>query len=275
MELHETNKNNSMDRLYALNDLRASLFDPEYSPRQHDYYVRLNAFYRERGCTSIEEATEMIKGTPFYDGLTKAKLMDDTALREKAMREVGYTEAAQIHSERLEKLDRQGIVYAYTQEWLDDFQRVDRKVNSYNAVKELFGRVYNGYIDLIGNPQKAHRDTAEKQIREGLQAFQQKQMDFFRIAALPAMKKVTGLSAGGYERFLTVIRRIAEGHSFTDEDVSRTAEEQRRIGAWARQNAGKLRDAGRSEVWGRADCVAVPSDTPGGYVFTDMREARI
>jgi len=269
------NGKSDMERLYELNELRASLFDPEISPRQHDYYVRLNAFYRERGCSSVAEATEMIKGTPFYDGLTKAKMMDDTSLRAKAMRDVGYEDAAKIHDERLKKLDTQGVVYAYTQEWLDDFQRVERKVLAYAAVKELFGRVYNGYIDLIGNPQKAHRDAAEKRIREGLQAFRAKGMDFFGIAALPAMKRVTMLNDAGYDRFLAYIRRIADGAEVSDDDVSATADEQRRVAAWVRENLSQVREAGRGETWKRANCIAVPSRSPGGYDFIEMREADI
>ena len=58
-----------MERLYELNRLRADNFDEEISPEQKKYYLELNDFYREHRCATVEEATEMIKGTPYYDGM--------------------------------------------------------------------------------------------------------------------------------------------------------------------------------------------------------------
>ena len=48
--------------------------------------------------------------------------------------------------------------------------------------------------------------------------------------------------------------------------------EAERVGRWAKAHRRELIAVGAEETWRNANCIAVPSDDPGGYDFIAMKE---
>lgn len=88
----------------------------------------------------------IMKQTKYYEGAGIAKIADDIELRIQAMEEAGYEDVAQIHKERREKFARSGNAYAFSQEWIDDFNRAQEATMKYMERKEAFGKIFNGYF---------------------------------------------------------------------------------------------------------------------------------
>lgn len=78
--------------------LRAENFDENIAPNQKQYYLDAAKWLRENSFDSLEEATEAMKQTPFYEGAGIAKIMDDIQLRIRAMQQAGYDDVAKSMS---------------------------------------------------------------------------------------------------------------------------------------------------------------------------------
>ena len=261
-----------MEKLYELNQLRADNFDAEICPEQKKYYLGLNEFYREHNCSGIKEATEIIRDTPYYDGAARAKLLDEINYREKAMREAGYDDVADMHIRRREKLLAQGLPYAYSQEWIDDYHETESATAAYTERKEIFGKIFTAYFNIFGNPQQEHRSAAVRDLQDGLDRLDSLGASFDELAQNRAFKNLTMLTDAGMERFIDYVRRFretGEAKGAVDHDME---DEQKQAGRWISEHLQELVDVGKDEKWHRANCIAVPSDDPGGYDFISMKE---
>jgi hypothetical protein len=261
-----------MERLYELNRLRADNFDEEISPEQKKYYLELNDFYREHRCATVEEATEMIKGTPYYDGMTRAKILDEINYREKAMRDAGYDDVADIHAKRRERFLEEGLPYAYSQEWIEGYNEAEAAITEYTRRKEVFGSIFSAYFNIVGNPQQQHRTDAVRELCEGLNKLSEMGVTFDELAQNRAYRMLTMTTDAGMQRFVDFVHCLAETGEAPGEEHPEIEEEQKRIGRWAAEHQSELIETGRQEKWHRANCAAVPSDDPCGYDFISLKE---
>lgn len=262
----------AMEKLYELNRLRAAGFDEALCPEQRKYYLELNEFYRQHNCRTIEEATEIIKGTPFFDGMTRAKILDEINCREKAMREAGYDEAAELHAERREKFLEKGMSYVYSQEWIDGYEGIEKKIIEYNRRKEVFGSVFMAYFNAFANPQQEHRRAAAGELKSGLDKLAELGASFDELVQERAYRELMMMTEAGRQRFIDCVHRFLESGNIESEETADVAEEQSRIGRWAKSHQQELMKAAEEEKWHCANCVAVPSADPGGYDYISVKE---
>ena len=136
-----------INKAIALNRFRAQMLDEEISPEQKRYYLELAQWLENQNIQTAEEVTKTIKDTPYYDGASLAKELDGIHLRIRAARELGYEEVEKIHVQRREKLLSQGLqAYAFSQEWIDDYNRAQEAAARYMERKESlrphFSRLY-------------------------------------------------------------------------------------------------------------------------------------
>ena len=166
-------------KVIALNRLRAQMLDEEVSPAQKQYYLELAQWLENQNIQTAEEATESIKNTPYYDGAALAKELDGIHLRIRAARELGYEDVEKIHLQRREKLLSKGLqAYAFSQEWIDDYNRAQEASVRYMERKEVFGRVFRAYIRICGSPQREHRLEAVKDMKAALSELEQMGVSF-------------------------------------------------------------------------------------------------
>ncbi len=266
-----------VNKVIALNRLRAEILDEEISPAQKKYYLELAQWLEERDIETAEEATEAIKETPYYDGAALAKELDGIHLRIRAARELGYEEVEKIHLQRREKLLSQGLkAYAFSQEWIDDYNRVQEASVRYMKRKEVFGRIFCDYIRIFGNSQREHRMNAVNDLKKSLSELDRMGVSFEELLKQKAYRQLTMATDEGLERFAAFIDKFRKTGDVEDEvDLTRLKDEQDRVGRWAREHAEKLAEVGKQEQWNRAICIAVPSDDAMGYDFIAMKEVKV
>lgn len=256
-------------RLYLL---RAENFSEKSAPNQKQFYREAAGWLQENHFDSAEEAREAMMQTKYYAGAGLAKIADDIALRANAMEEVAYDDVADIHRQREEKFSQRGYEYAYSQEWIDDLQLASKESEKYARRKEIFGRIFSGYFQIAGNPQSEHRKTAARNLAEALQELDQMGVNFEELALERAYQELTMTTGEGMRHFVEFIRNFRMSGMPDTDDLSDISDEQNRIANWVKTHKQELIEAGKSEKWHHATCVAVPSDAEGGYDFIAMKE---
>ena len=252
--------------------LKASNFSEESAPNQKKYYLEAARWLQENNFSTPEEAVEAMRHTEYYEGAGIAKIADDIELRIKAMGKAGYDDVAEIHRERLRKFRQSGNAYAFSQEWIDDFNKAAEKEHVYAERKAVFGRIFSGYFQIAGNPQSEHRRKAAKGISDALKELEKLGVTFDELAADKVYRKLTMTTEKGMNNFIDFIHVFMKSGGIYEDDISDIADEQQRLAKWAAANRAALTEAGKSETWRSANCVAVPSDDPGGYDFIAMKE---
>lgn len=265
-----------VNKVIALNRLRAQMLDEEISPAQKRYYLELAQWLEEQNIQTAEEATESIKNTPYYDGALLAKELDGIHLRIRAARELGYENVEKIHAERREKLLSRGVqTYAFSQEWIDDYHRVQEASVRYMERKEIFGRIFRAYVSICGAPQQEHRKEAVKDLQAALSQLEEMGLSFAELAQQKAYRQLTMTTEEGMERFIAFIESFQKtGNAAEEVELNHLKAEQERISRWAKAHAAQLAAAGEQEQWHRANCIAVPSEDPMGYDFIAMKEVK-
>ncbi len=252
--------------------LRAENFDENIAPNQKQYYLDAAAWLRENSFDSLEEATEAMKHTPFYEGAGIAKTMDDIQLRIRAMQEAGYDDVAKVHEMRKEKFKARGNGYAFSQEWIEDYNEAAEKSNVYAKRKEIFGRLFSGYFEAECNPQEHHRKEAIKDIGKALDELDELGVTFDELADSRVYRNLTMATEKGIANFIDYIHRYMNGDISEADDAGSLAEEQNKAAKWVKNHRAEVMEIGKSEKWHDACCVAVPSDDPFGYDFIAVRE---
>lgn len=253
--------------------LKADNFDEKIAPHQKQYYLDVAKWMSENEFESPEDSMERIKSTPYYEGGGIAKMADDIDLRIRAMEEIGYDDVAKMHEERRKKFEDRGNAYAFSQEWIDDLNEVQKVMEQYLRRKEVFGRIFSGYFQAFGNPQQEHRETAVKGILKGLEDLENLGVTFDELAGQKAYRKLTMTTDEGMDNFIDYVQKIKEsGQMPEDVAMSEHDEERKRIENWAKSHEKELVEAGKKEKWHRANCIAVPSDDPLGYEYIAMKE---
>jgi len=266
----------SYDRLknVELYRLRAENCDAEIAPNQRKYNLDVARWLQENDFRSAEEAVEAMRHTPFYEDAALAKTADDIALRIKAMKEVGYDDVARIHEERRQKFLERGNAYAFSPEWIADFREAGKAAEEYARKKELFGRIFSSYFQIAGNPQSQHRREAVQEINTALRELEVMGTNFNELAAEKVYQDLVMATPQGMENFVGFIRMfMIMGHADEDE-FQGIAEEQQQLAQWAKANRERLMEVGEKETWHDANCIAVPSEAPGGYDFIAMKEVK-
>jgi hypothetical protein len=254
--------------------LRAENFKEDIAPNQKQYYLEAAEYLRQNSFDSLEEATEAMSHTKFYDGAGIAKIADDIGLRIKAMEDAHYDDAAEIHRERARKFAERGNEYAFSQEWLDDYARVSEKMKEYAERKEIFGRIFSGYFEISVNPQSDHRKRAAQDVQAALGELESRGLDFDEMAATEVYRALTLTTDKGMEDFIEFIHEFREKGDAFEDDISDIKAEQEALGKWAKEHRQELIEVGRSEKWMDAACVAVPSDDPMGYDYFALKEVK-
>lgn len=254
--------------------LRAENFDENIAPNQKQYYLDAAKWLRENSFDSLEEATEAMKQTPFYEGAGIAKIMDDIQLRIRAMQQAGYDDVAKVHELRQEKFKKRGNKYAFSQEWIEDYNEAAEKSNAYAEKKEIFGRLFSGYFEAECNPQSDHRKEAVKSIGKALEDLDRLGVTFDELAGDKVYRNLTMATETGMKNFIAYIHKFMNGKTGDAGDMSRLADEQNRVSDWVKKHKAELAAAGSSEKWHCACCVAVPSEDPMGYDYIAVKEVQ-
>lgn len=222
-------------KVIALNRLRAQMLDEEVSPAQKQYYLELAQWLENQNIQTAEEATESIKNTPYYDGAALAKELDGIHLRIRAARELGYEDVEKIHLQRREKLLSKGLqAYAFSQEWIDDYNRAQEASVRYMERKEVFGRIFRAYIRICGSPQREHRLEAVKDMKAALSELEQMGVSFEELAQQKAYRQLTMTTEEGMARFVAFVEEFKKtGTAAGAVDLNHLKKE-RRVGAGPR-----------------------------------------
>ena len=261
-----------INKVIALNHLRAQMLDRDISPFQKRYYLELVQWLENQNIKTAEEATDIIKDTPYYDGAALAKELDGIHLRLRAAHELGYEDVEKIHEERREKLLSRGMqAYAFSQEWIDDYNRVQDAIIQHMEKKEIFGQIFYNYIQILANSQEKQKYV--KELDSALEKLEQKGVTFFELAQQNAYKQLTMTTEKGMERFIKFIENYRKTKIYVDS--VHLEEEQKRIGSWAKRHAAQLKAVKAQEQWYRANCIAVPSDDTLGYDFIAMKVVKL
>ena len=263
-------------KVIELNRLRAEMLDESISPSQKKYYLELAQWLEDQNIQSAQEATESIKKTPYYDGAALAKELDGIHLRIKAAHELGYEEVEKIHKERREKLLSRGLeAYAFSQEWIDDYNRVQQATIRYMEIKEIYARIFRSYVSILISIQPKQRNQAIKDLEQALDALERKNVRFSDLVSMKAFRQLTLMSESGMNRVIQCIETLQKTKKIAhQEDATFVEKEQKRIERWAQQNARQLMAVGKQEQWNRANCIAVPSQDCMGYDFIAMKEVK-
>lgn len=250
--------------------LKAENFSEEIAPNQKKYYQEVAEWMRENNFQTAEEAVAAMRNTDYYEGGAIAKTADDIELRIKAMEKVGYDDVAAVHRMRLQKFNERGNDYAMSQEWLDDYKIAENEHIKYAERKEAFGKIFRGYFQIAGNPQREHRKEAAQDITAGLQCLQELGVTFEELSADRVYRDLTMTTEKGMANFVEFVRDF-NGREYAD-DIDDIAEKQERLAKWVNDHKSELIAVGKSEQWKDGCAVAVPSEAEGGYDYVAIKE---
>lgn len=266
-----------MQKVIELNRLKAEMLDGDISPAQKQHYMDTVRWLEEMNFSTAEESMEAIKDTPYYLGGAESFELDGINMRIRAMEEIGYENVADIHRQRLEKFKSMGRqAYCFSPEWIEDYNRAAEAERVYAERKEVFGSIFTAYCTAVTAEKDEDRKKAAKSMGEALSKLEALGATFEELIPQKAYRQITMMTDKGLENFLAFVRNFQQtgavfGGRGTDieTDIELEAE---RVGRWAKAHLRELIAVGAEETWRNANCIAVPSDDPGGYDFIAMKE---
>lgn len=264
--------NSDLEKAIELYKLKAKKFGDISALNQEKYYSEVAQWLLASGFDTLEEATVKMKETPYYEGAAIAKNLDDVDFRIKAMSEVGYNDVADIHRMRKQKLLQRGNGYAFSEEWQEDFKLAQDKVIMYARRKEAFGKVFEGYFQIKGNPQKEHRKNAVNSINQGLAELKDLGTSFYELANDEVYQNLTMTTEKGFYNFVEFVRNFIDNGGQFEDSIDDINAEQQEIAMWVNSNRQQLMKVGEEETWKNAACIAVPSEDPMGYDYIALKE---
>lgn len=106
--------------------------------------------------------------------------------------------------------------------------------------KEAFGKLFRGYIKIIGNPQSEYRKEAVVEISDALSELKASGISFDELAADKEYRKLIMVTDAGMQRFVDFVRGFME-HGYDDaQDMSDIVDEQVRIAEWVNAHRKEL-----------------------------------
>lgn len=106
--------------------------------------------------------------------------------------------------------------------------------------KEAFGRLFRGYVKMIGNPQSEHRNEAAAEMTEALGEFKASGTSFDELAADKEYQKLVMTTDAGMQHFVAFIHGFME-HGYDDaHDMSDIVDEQIHIAEWVNAHRKEL-----------------------------------
>lgn len=221
------------DKVIELYMLKSENYPEDIAPNQRKFYREAAEWLKENRFDSAEAAAEAMKQTKYYMGGSEALAADDAFVREKAK--------------------------AF---------RGDRTAER----KDAFRRIFNGYMQMTGNPQQEYRREAAEDMAAALRWLRDSGADFDEMASDEGYQKLIMTTEKGLENFVAFVRSFtASGYVF-DDGINDIASEQAAIAEWVKENKDKLAAVGNFEKWNTAACIAVPSQDPCGYDFILRKE---
>ncbi|MGN0658632.1 MAG: hypothetical protein ACI4LA_03400 [Emergencia sp.] len=262
-----------IQKVIELNRLKGEMLDGDISPAQKQHYMDIVRWLEEMNFSNAEESMEAIKSTPYYLGGAESFELDGINMRIRAMEEIGYEKVADIHRERLAKFRSMGRqAYCFSQEWIDDYNRAAEAERVYAERKEVFGSVFTAYCTAVTAEKDEDRKKAAESLGEALSKLGALGVTFEELASQKAYRQLTMMTDKGLENFLAFVRNFQATGAVSGESGRDTEAEAERIGRWAKAHQQELIKVGAEETWHCANCIAVPSDDPGGYDFIAMKE---
>lgn len=115
--------------------------------------------------------------------------------------------------------------------------------------KEALGKIFRGYVNILGNPQSQYRKEAAVQVAEALEELKAAGTSFEQLiseasyggqTAGNGVQELLMLTDDGMERFIQFIRGFEVSAYDDEEDMSDIAEEQIRIAKWVKEHKKEL-----------------------------------
>lgn len=221
------------DKIIELYMLKSENFPEDIAPNQRKFYREAAEWLKDNRFDSAEAAAEAMKQTEYYTGGAEALNADDAFVRAKAKEFTGRRSFKQ---------------------------------------KEAMRRILNGYMQITGNPQAEYRREAADDMAEALRWLESTGLDFDEMISDEAYRDILMMTEAGFANFIEFVHSFAAGGYVYDDRTDDIAEEQAMIAEWVKENKERLAEAGKSEKWSTAACIAVPSDDPCGYDFIQLKE---
>ncbi len=106
--------------------------------------------------------------------------------------------------------------------------------------KESFGKLFRGYIKMIGNPQSEYRNEAAAEMAEALEELKASGTSFEELAADKGYQELVMLTDSGMQRFIDFVHSFTEHGYDDDRDMSDVVDEQIRIAQWVNAHRKEL-----------------------------------
>lgn len=107
-------------------------------------------------------------------------------------------------------------------------------------MKEIFGNIFAGYINMIGNPQSEYRKENASKLRETLEELQARGVSFDALAADRAYQELIMVTDTGMQRFKDFVHEFIR-YGYDDRlDMSDIVDEQQSIAKWVKEHKKEL-----------------------------------
>lgn len=255
------------DRAVTLYQMMAKrCADSGFSPYQAQVYRELADFIAE--CTSLEEATEKLKASPYYLAPGAALMKDKLSALERAAEEMQMPDVAQIYRNKREKIEadiNDMYIAGYERDALNAKYRYMQKY-------EAFCAVFNAYIKLKcccydEKEASQHREELRTALTQ-LSSY----TEFEKAAAEPLIRYAIALNDEAYAVFVKEAPSLCASQCKADDAQYNNELEK----AWEhiKQRKSELCNFGEeclSQIVG-AECVVIPPKTADGcYTYTNER----
>lgn len=260
-----------IDKALKLYGMMADRFEKSgLAPRQARVYREMAEFMQD--CETAAEAAEKIKNSEFFLAPSAALLQDKLAALERASRENGMPDVADVYRQKIEEIDA-----AVEAMYETGYEMTARNLKSpYIQTYEAFSNIYDCYVTLscCSADDAVTIKSAMQDLRESLGKLARPLSDFAGLAALPKFRDLIPATDAGYNRFVEAVPRLsAEGPDFAAEK-RHVQEEFEKAAASLSSEKEAVMEAGRAnrEKVRRSQVLVIAPDSKSGAYSYENEE---
>ena len=106
--------------------------------------------------------------------------------------------------------------------------------------KESIGKLFRGYMNIVGNPQSQYRKEAAIEISDALDELLSGGVSFDEVVIDGAVKRLLMLTDEGMKRFIDFIHGFMKNGYDDEQSMSDIVDEQVRIAKWVKEHKKEL-----------------------------------
>ena len=238
-----------------------------FAPRQAQVYREMVEFMR--GCETAEEASVKIRNSKYWLAPSAALMQDKFAAFEKASRENGMPDVAEVYQKKIAEIDADPQAMYET-----GYEQTAQNLKiPYIRTYEAFARIYECYLTLscCNAIDESRIESTRKNLNESLAVLSKPSPDFAVLAAMDRFRELVPANDEGYARFVNAVPRLSANGPDFGAERKQIEEEFSEMVRMLSTEKGAVMEVGKRNMakCKRSEVIVIPPDSKdGAYTYT-------